>query len=90
MLMSNPYSDSLLESIDIICDSKIKKMTNIEVIIGEIIDVINASKGIYQIKYQNAVFVAYSDNTDYIIGNSVLILTSQNPQINYILGRINF
>lgn len=86
--MSNQYSESLLESIDIICDSKIKSAINIEVIIGEINKIIDANKGIYQVRYQNAEFIAYADNSDYKVGNQVFVQISHNPLINYITGRI--
>lgn len=74
--VKNTVTDSILNSIDIITEQKIKNAGFDKTISAEILEVVDASIGKYKVKYQDATFFAYSENTSatYRKGTMVQIL----------------
>lgn len=88
--MGNQLSEDLFRSIDTIVSARINKLPYDQTIIGYISDISQKNEGIYKAKYESLEVIAYSENTEYNLGDQVYISVprADYSQKKIILGRI--
>lgn len=92
--MSNTnMQDAILEAIDIIASQRMNFAKYDKTIQGVILQCVDATIGKYKVKYQDSIFIAYSENTStsYPKGTSVYILVpnSDMTKAKTIIGAVN-
>lgn len=88
--MGNQYSEDLFRSIDTIVSARMSNLPYDQTMIAYISDTSQSAEGIYKAKYESLEVTAYSENTEYKLGDQVYISVprADYKQKKIILGRI--
>lgn len=88
--MGNQFSEDLFRSIDTIVSARVRGLPYDQTLIGYISDVSDRKKGMYKAKHDNLEITAYSDNTEYELGDQVYISVpkADYSQKKIIIGRM--
>lgn len=88
--MGNQFSEDLFRSIDTIVSARMSQLPYDQTMIGYISDISQRNEGIYKAKYESLEVMAYSENTEYELGDQVYISVprADYSQKKIILGRI--
>lgn len=86
--MGNQLSENLFKSIDTIVSARMSNLPYDQTLICYVSD--NIDKGIYQVKYESIDMVAYSDNSEYQLGDQVYVSIPRGDytQKKIILGKV--
>ena len=88
--MGNQFSEDLFKSIDTIVSARMSQLPYDQTMIGYISDISQRNEGIYKARYESLEVMAYSENTEYELGDQVYISVprADYSQKKIILGRI--
>ena len=88
--MGNQYSEDLFQSIDTIISARISNLPYDQTMRCYISDISQRDQGIYKAKYESLEITAYSENTEYNLGDQVYVSVprADYSQKKIILGRI--
>lgn len=88
--MGNQYSEDLFQSIDTIISARISNLPYDQTMRCYISDISQRDEGIYKAKYESLEITAYSENTEYNLGDQVYVSVprADYSQKKIILGRI--
>lgn len=88
--MGNQYSEDLFRSIDTIVSARMSNLPYDQTMIAYISDTSQSAEGIYKAKHESLEVIAYSENTEYQLGDQVYISVprADYKQKKIILGRI--
>ena len=77
---SNQINTNIAEAFDILLSKRLSQLSYDQTIQAEINEIVNKDEGHYKIKYQSAIFDAYSENTEtsYKVGQSVYVKVPKN------------
>lgn len=88
----NQTNDTILQAIDIVVNARLNAIKRDSTIKAQIYSTAQAEKGIYSIKYQNAIFTAYNSNlsVSYNIDDNVYVTVINGDLGNdkYIVGKV--
>jgi hypothetical protein len=88
----NEINNSILSAFDIVIADNIRKIKKDTTIQATIVDVSEADKGHYKIKYENAILDVWTDDlkTEYDIDEAVYVTVPEGDKSNkmFILGRV--
>jgi hypothetical protein len=88
----NEINNSILSAFDIVIADNIRKIKKDTTIQATIVDVSEADKGHYKIKYENAILDVWTDDlkTEYDIDEAIYVTVPEGDKSNkmFILGRV--
>lgn len=89
----NQTNDTILQAIDIVVNARLNAIKRDSTIKAQIVDVSQAEKGIYTIKYQNATFTAYNSSPAILYKPEesvyVSVINGDLGNDKYIIGKIS-
>lgn len=89
----NQTNDTILQAIDIVVNARLNAIKRDSTIKAQIIDVSQAEKGIYTIKYQNATFTAYNSSPAILYKPEesvyVSVINGDLGNDKYIIGKVS-
>ena len=89
----NQTNDTILQAIDIVVNARLNAIKRDSTIKAQIVDVSQAEKGIYTIKYQNATFTAYNSSPSILYKPEesvyVSVINGDLGNDKYIIGKVS-